>query len=49
MTPMGFEPMQFALVDVASTPLDHSGKVSTAGMTKIVVQPSGTDFFPSSP
>ena len=45
MTPVGFEPTQFALVELESTPLDHSGKVSTAGMTKIVVQASGTDFF----
>ena len=25
---MGFEPTQFALVELESTPLDHSGKVS---------------------
>ena len=28
MTPVGFEPMQLALVELESTPLDHSGKVS---------------------
>ena len=28
MTPVGFEPTQFALVELESTPLDHSGKVS---------------------
>ena len=44
MTPVGFEPTQFALVELESTPLDHSGKVSTAGTTKIVVTTSGTDF-----
>ena len=44
MTPVGFEPTQFALVELESTPLDHSGKVSAAGGTKIVVKASGTDF-----
>ena len=28
MTPVGFEPTQLALVELDSTPLDHSGKVS---------------------
>ena len=28
MTPVGFEPTQLALVDLESTALDHSGKVS---------------------
>ena len=28
MTPVGFEPAQLALVELESTPLDHSGKVS---------------------
>ena len=28
MTPVGFEPTQLALVELESTPLDHSGKVS---------------------
>ena len=28
MTPVGFEPTQFALVELESTPLDHSGKMS---------------------
>ena len=44
MTPVGFEPSQFALVEIGPTPLDHSGKASTAGMTKIVVTTSGTVF-----
>ena len=30
MTPVGFEPAQLALVELESTPLDHSGKVSAA-------------------
>ena len=29
LTPVGFEPTQLALVELESTPLDHSGKVST--------------------
>ena len=28
MTPVGFEPTQLALVELESTPLDHSDKVS---------------------
>ena len=28
MTPVGFERTQLALVELESTPLDHSGKVS---------------------
>ena len=28
MTAVGFEPMQLALVELESTPLDHSGKLS---------------------
>jgi type III secretion system FlhB-like substrate exporter len=28
MTPVGFEPTQLALVELESTPLDHSGKAS---------------------
>ena len=28
MTPVGFEPTQLAVVELESTPLDHSGKVS---------------------
>ena len=28
MTPVGFEPTQLALVELESTPSDHSGKVS---------------------
>ena len=49
MTPVGFEPTQFALVELESTPLDHSGKVSTDRFTKIAATASGTDFFPSNP
>ena len=30
MTAVGFEPTQFALVELESTPLDHSGKLSVA-------------------
>ena len=30
MTAVGFEPTQLALVELESTPLDHSGKVSRA-------------------
>ena len=30
MTPVGFEPTQLALVELESTPLDHSGKVSSS-------------------
>ena len=29
MTAVGFEPTQLALVELESTPLDHSGKLST--------------------
>lgn len=28
MTPVGFEPTHLAIVELESTPLDHSGKVS---------------------
>ena len=31
MTAVGFEPTQLALVELESTPLDHSGKLSTGG------------------
>ena len=44
MTPLGFEPTQFALVKLESAPLDRSGKLSTAGMAKIVVKTSRADF-----
>ena len=44
MTPVGFEPTQFALVELESTPLDHSGKVSTAWKVKILGQTSRTIF-----
>ena len=30
MTAVGFEPTQLALVELESTPLDHSGKLSSA-------------------
>ena len=33
MTPVGFEPTQLALVELESTPLDHSGKVSMLKLT----------------
>ena len=32
MTPVGFEPTQLALVELESTPLDHSGKVSVTAV-----------------
>ena len=38
MTPVGFEPMQLALVELESTPLDHSGKVSMFEGMKLDVQ-----------
>ena len=44
MTPVGFEPTQFALVELESTPLDHSGKVSTAWKVKIFGETSRTVF-----
>ena len=44
MTPVGFDPMQFALVELESTPLDHSGKVSAAWKVKILGQTSRTVF-----
>ena len=46
---MGFEATQFALVELESTPLDHSGKVSTAGMTKNCGPNIWDWFFPSNP
>ena len=33
MTAVGFEPTQFALVELESTPLDHSGKLSVATLS----------------
>ena len=36
MTPVGFEPTQLALVELESTPLDHSGKVSLISRSKLV-------------
>ena len=44
MTPVGCEPTRFALVELESTPLDHSGKVSTAWKVKILGQTSRTVF-----
>ena len=40
LTPVGFEPTQLALVGLESTPLDHSGKVSTA--TNVTTKKHGT-------
>ena len=40
MTAVGVEPTQFALVELESTPLDHSGKVSTA--TNVTTKKHGT-------
>jgi hypothetical protein len=34
MTAVGFEPTQLALVELESTPLDHSGKLSLPALTK---------------
>jgi hypothetical protein len=34
MTPLGFEPNQFAPVELESTPLDHSGKKSLIQMAR---------------
>ena len=36
MTPVGFEPTQFALAELESTALDDSVKAPAAGMTEIV-------------
>ena len=33
VTPVGFEPTQLALVELESTPLDHSGKVSCKNLS----------------
>ena len=38
MTPVGFEPTQLALVELESTPLDHSGKVSMQALNNIVTR-----------
>ena len=32
MTAVGFEPTQLSLVELESTPLDHSGKLSVCAM-----------------
>ena len=32
VTAVGFEPTQFSLVELESTPLDHSGKLSLRGI-----------------
>ena len=34
MTAVGFEPTQLALVELESTPLDHSGKLSSGASLK---------------
>ena len=39
MTPVGFEPTQLALVELESTPLDHSGKVSVIETVLRIVFP----------
>ena len=47
MTPVGFEPTQLALVELESTPLDHSGKLSRANLIKeisIRLFPIGSTF-----
>ena len=40
MTAVGFEPTQLALVELESTPLDHSGKLSvrSGGCEQVVVR-----------
>ena len=43
LTPVGFEPTQLALVELESTPLDHSGKVSMCLSLGIAV--SSISFF----
>ena len=40
MTPVGFEPTQLALVELESTPLDHSGKVSW-WVLQVMITPIG--------
>ena len=37
MTAVGFEPTQLALVELESTPLDHSGKLSLAKCIRILM------------
>ena len=39
MTPVGFEPTQLALVELESTPLDHSGNVSVIETVLRIVFP----------
>ena len=39
VTPVGFEPTQLALVELESTPLDHSGKVSCELVWPCAIQP----------
>ena len=41
MTPAGFEPTQLALVELESTPLDHSGKVSLVYCGPLFLLPTG--------
>ena len=35
MTAVGFEPTQLALVELESTPLDHSGKLSVGNVAVV--------------
>ena len=37
MTAVGFEPTQLALVELESTPLDHSGKLSSTSAMKLLL------------
>ena len=43
MTPVGFEPTQLVLVELESTPLDHSGKVSIASAQASNARPKRGD------
>ena len=38
MTAVGFEPTQLALVELESTPLDHSGKLSMSALLRKSIQ-----------
>ena len=37
LTPVGFEPTQLALVELESTPLDHSGKLSSMDEELVII------------
>ena len=39
LTAVGFEPTQLALVELESTPLDHSGKLSMAWLLAFTICP----------